>query len=92
MTKTDQVSKGQIRSNYVDKRLRSTLTATEGCNDEVDEEVTDASETPAATYMYYQCISKYTSTGLIQFNYLITHDICTGVKFIVVIYFGLLNP
>ena len=92
MTKSDQVSEGQIRSDYADKRPGLTRTAAEGCNDEVDEEATDASETPAATYMYFECISKYVSTGLIQFNYPIAHDICTGVKFIVVIYFGLLNP
>ena len=92
MTKTDQVAEGQIRPNYTDKRLGRVLTAAEGCIDEVDEEATDASETPASTYMYYQCILKYVSTGLIQFNCLIAHIIYTGVKFIMVIYFRCLSP
>ena len=92
MTKTDQVSEGQTRPNYADNRPGRTRTAAEDCNDEVDEEVTDASETPAATYMYYQCVLEYVSTRLIQFNCLIAHIICSGVKATMVIYFGLLTP
>ena len=53
MTKTDHVSDWQSRPNYADCRPRRTRTAAEGCIDEVDEEATDASETPAATYTYY---------------------------------------